>query len=314
MHGGMAVTMRRMAGLKPMSSMRSTSSSTRISTWLSLTSLRPRKSSRRPGVATMSRAPRRMLSSCGPSAKPPTTSAVGKLISCAQACCTCIASSRVGSRMSALATLVCDFCSCSMMGMRKLSVLPVPVCAVANTSRPSRAGGMAPTCTGVRVMKFALASRCLSVAEIGNAENSFKINPLLPVSCETWSAVHLRTASPVRRYKIKARLAAMRRHEDHRRLRPSGCRNSALMTALRSMRFVALQRGCWRLAKHRPYTAPCQGSACFLPSPRISVATTLKGLGGIRPGFLHADGRKGRRSRHAGSLACEARKADNQTI
>jgi hypothetical protein len=30
-------------------------------------------------------------------------------------------------------------------------------------------------------MKFALASRCLSVAEMGNAENSFKIIPMLPV-------------------------------------------------------------------------------------------------------------------------------------
>ena len=67
-------------------------------------------------------------------------------------------------------------------------------------------------------------------------------------------------------------------------------------------------------ARHRPYTAPCQGSACFLPSPRISRATTLKGLGSIRPGFLHADKRKGRGLVLAGCLACEARKAGNQTI
>ncbi len=192
--------MRRMAGLKPMSSMRSTSSSTRISIWLSLTSLRPRKSSRRPGVATISRAPRRMLSSCGPSAMPPTTSAMGRLTSCAHACCTCIASSRVGSRIRAPAVLTWAFCSRSMMGIRKLSVLPVPVCAVANTSRPSSAGGIAPTCTGVGVTKFALASRCLSAAEIGNAENSFKIIPCFRSLAETWSAVHRDTASSVRRY------------------------------------------------------------------------------------------------------------------
>jgi hypothetical protein len=52
----------------------------------------------------------------------------------------------------------------------------------------------------VSVTKFALAKRCLSAAEIGNAENSFKISPLLPVSYETWSAVHRPTASSARRY------------------------------------------------------------------------------------------------------------------
>jgi hypothetical protein len=52
-------------------------------------------------------------------------------------------------------------------------------------------------------MKFALASRCLSEAEMGNAENSFKINPYASGLFETWSAVYLRTASPVRRSKIK---------------------------------------------------------------------------------------------------------------
>ena len=175
----------------------------------------------------MSRAPRRIASSCGPSAMPPTTRAVGKLISCAQACCTCIASSLVGSRIRALATLACVFCSFSMMGMRKLSVLPVPVWAVARTSLPSRAGGIAPTCTGVSVIKFALARRCLSAAEMGNAENSFKMKiPCFRSLFETWSTVHLRAASSTRRSNesptAMSRCSA-RRHEDYRRLRPSGC-------------------------------------------------------------------------------------------
>ena len=37
----------------------------------------------------------------------------------------------------------------SIMGMRKLRVLPVPVEAVARMSLPSSAGGMAPAWTGV---------------------------------------------------------------------------------------------------------------------------------------------------------------------
>src|SRR3954468_3197849 len=37
----------------------------------------------------------------------------------------------------------------SKIGRRNARVLPVPVCAVATTSRPSRAGGIACACTGV---------------------------------------------------------------------------------------------------------------------------------------------------------------------
>ena len=55
---GRAPTMRRMAGRKPMSSMRSTSSRTSMSTEPMLISRRRRKSSRRPGVATTRRGPR----------------------------------------------------------------------------------------------------------------------------------------------------------------------------------------------------------------------------------------------------------------
>jgi hypothetical protein len=41
----------------------------------------------------------------------------------------------------------------SIIGIRKLSVLPVPVEAVARMSAPSSAGGMALACTGVGVLK-----------------------------------------------------------------------------------------------------------------------------------------------------------------
>ncbi len=47
----------------------------------------------------------------------------------------------------------------SIIGIRKLSVLPVPVEAVARMSSPSSAGGIAFACTGVGVLKPPAASR-----------------------------------------------------------------------------------------------------------------------------------------------------------
>lgn len=56
-----------------------------------------------------------------------------------------------------------------MMGTRKLRVLPVPVEAVARTSAPSSAGGMACACTGVGVMKPACVRRDFKESEMLNA-------------------------------------------------------------------------------------------------------------------------------------------------
>src|SRR6202021_117109 len=112
---------------------------------------------------------------------------------------------------------------------RKLRVLPVPVCAVANTARPSSAGGIAPTCTGVSVTKFALARRCLSAAEMGNAENSFKIKSLasglLMRPGVLFIASRLRPPgdtmnSPIGSPGSLNYFRPVHRHEDHRRLRP----------------------------------------------------------------------------------------------
>src|SRR5580698_6690346 len=84
-----------------------------------------------------------------------------------------MASSRVGKRMSArmgprlplvLGTEVASIRW--IIGMRKLSVLPVPVEAVARISLPSRAGGMALAWTGVGVVKPALVRRLLSESEM----------------------------------------------------------------------------------------------------------------------------------------------------
>ncbi len=63
------------AGRKPISSMRSASSSTTVDTVRRSISLRFRKSSRRPGVAITICTPRRMALSCVCSLSPPTTTA-----------------------------------------------------------------------------------------------------------------------------------------------------------------------------------------------------------------------------------------------
>ena len=70
------------------------------------------------------------------------------------------ASSRVGNKNQGLRRAGRLRCSISINGITKASVLPVPVCAVPITSLPSRAGGMALSWIGVKVVKFAVASLC----------------------------------------------------------------------------------------------------------------------------------------------------------
>jgi hypothetical protein len=53
----------------------------------------------------------------------------------------------------------------SILGIRKLSVLPVLVEAVARMSLPSSASGMTFACTGVGVLKQAAARRAFRLAE-----------------------------------------------------------------------------------------------------------------------------------------------------
>ena len=59
-----------------------------------------------------------------------------------------MASSRVGVMTSACVTAACGLIF-SMIGSRKASVLPVPVCALTMQSLPARTSGMAFSCTGV---------------------------------------------------------------------------------------------------------------------------------------------------------------------
>ncbi len=159
----------------------------------------------------------------------------------------------------------------------------MPVCAVANTSRPSRAGGIAPTCTGVSVIKFALARRCLSVAEIGNAENSFKMKFLA-------SGLLLRPGVLF----ISARLHPPGDPNESPSVRApitvgyglqAADIDLALWTAPRYVQFRRAVEGALALPPSIcPYTAPCQGSACFLSSPRIP-GDYAERLGRYRTGF-----------------------------
>src|SRR5579875_2080266 len=87
-----------------------------------------------------------------------------------------MASSRVGSRIRARTgfflprTEGSEISSRrSIIGTRKLRVLPVPVEAVARMSSPSSAGGIAPACTGVGVTKPAVARRCFSSGEMAKS-------------------------------------------------------------------------------------------------------------------------------------------------
>src|SRR5437868_11742823 len=61
----------------------------------------------------------------------------------------------------------------SKIGRRNASVLPVPVWAVATTSRPSRAGGIACACTGVGTANPCLVKLLCSTEHRGNSENLF---------------------------------------------------------------------------------------------------------------------------------------------
>jgi hypothetical protein len=77
---------------------------------------------------------------------------------------------RVGTRTSAAIPAAPGEDSFSIRGIRNPSVLPVPVWAVAITSFPSRALGMAAACTGVGVENRAAVSRSFSEGDRDNSE------------------------------------------------------------------------------------------------------------------------------------------------
>ena len=161
---------RSISGIKPISSIRSASSMTNTSTAVSSSLPRPKWSSSRPGVAISTSAPRSSLRNCSSNDTPPISSATVSLClvpSSSNACATCAANSRVGSRISergirARARPRSSFVS---IGSTNDAVLPVPVCAMPITSRPSMAIGIALAWIGVGSVNPAAwtASRTLSL-------------------------------------------------------------------------------------------------------------------------------------------------------
>ena len=144
-----------------MSSMRSASSSTTYSTWLSTQFLASMWSSSRPGVAIRISTPALSCSVCGFMSMPPNTTAERRLVCWAYdltLAATWSASSRVGASTSArtgwragdIEAFSCRSIFCSS-GMEKAAVLPVPVCAAPITSRPASTTGMALAWMGVMV-------------------------------------------------------------------------------------------------------------------------------------------------------------------
>uniref|UniRef100_A0A182V0B4 Uncharacterized protein n=1 Tax=Anopheles merus TaxID=30066 RepID=A0A182V0B4_ANOME len=146
-------TMRRICGSKPMSSMRSASSSTRKRMLSSPTLPRPIMSSSRPGVATIRWQPRSRSRIWSCVLLPPYSTAgrmrdrsrVGASTSPSGYCLR-----RFIGRFGGGAAAPCLYIW-FRIGTRKAAVLPEPVCAHAIRSRPDRMIGIAYFCTGVGI-------------------------------------------------------------------------------------------------------------------------------------------------------------------
>jgi hypothetical protein len=111
--------------------------------------------------------------SCGPSANPPTTSGRRGKLSATQSVIFMGHLYRKFARRDKHQRLdsgVFSRMRCSITGIKNASVLPVPVCAVASTSRPAIACGIVAACTGVGVTKLACNNRPFTYEEICNSE------------------------------------------------------------------------------------------------------------------------------------------------
>ena len=149
-----SLRMSRSWSLKPISSRRSASSRHTIVT---LRMVNPSTSStmcsRRPGVATIRSGFPARSENCASMESPPTTHAARKSVNLSSSCANlnvCSASSRVGESTTARAPALSECCrSLCSMGMRNAAVLPEPVRAMATTSAPASATGMAFRWMGV---------------------------------------------------------------------------------------------------------------------------------------------------------------------
>ena len=203
-----------------MSSMRSASSSTIVCTPRRSTRRRCRKSHRRPGVAMTICAPLRIWRNCRVSSMPPTTTAerIGDpTVSCMMASLIWIANSRVGlsttARILPVPGLSMLVSIRSIIGIANARVFPVPVCAVATTSWPASAGGIACACTGVGVTKRCFARLPCSTGLKVRFENSFipsfrSIREQRPAGVLLWIGNTCRSRSPRKR---NSRVFSLRR-------------------------------------------------------------------------------------------------------
>ncbi len=128
--------MNSMSGMKPMSSMRSASSITSRSQPVSRILPRSNRSISRPGVAISTSTPSSSALTWSPICTPPISSAILRswlVPYFSKFSATCIASSRVGSRISerGMRARRRPWLRMSIIGSTKLAVLPVPVCAIA---------------------------------------------------------------------------------------------------------------------------------------------------------------------------------------
>ncbi len=151
---GTILKMRSMSGMKPMSSIRSASSTTMICTPVSISLPRSKWSSRRPGVAMSTSTPRSMSLSWSLKLTPPMRSAIVSFTFLAyfsKFSATCAASSRVGqsTRLRGIRARARPLLRCVIIGRTNAAVLPVPVWAMPSTSRPSSADGIAWIWMGV---------------------------------------------------------------------------------------------------------------------------------------------------------------------
>ncbi len=143
-----------MSSAKPMSSMRSASSITRTSTSLRIRLPAFRCSISRPGVPISTSGTLRSIAAWTLKSSPPVIRPDLMKVNCEKRSTSlrvCWASSRVGNRISAR-TSTRGWASPIRrlsIGSTNAAVLPLPVWAVTRRSRPSSAGGIAATCTGV---------------------------------------------------------------------------------------------------------------------------------------------------------------------
>mmetsp|Transcript_23973 Transcript_23973/g.58755 ORF Transcript_23973/g.58755 Transcript_23973/m.58755 type:complete len:252 (-) Transcript_23973:251-1006(-) len=153
---GQCRTISRISSKKPISNNRSASSSTRLARSSSPTLCVLRTwSISRPGVATTTSGLVRSAAACTLADKPPTTKAARMVVNCARRSviwCTCTASSRVGTSTSTCVAATGRGPRCSMRsrhGSMNAAVLPDPVTARPQMSRPVRARGTTAAWIGV---------------------------------------------------------------------------------------------------------------------------------------------------------------------